>query len=123
MHFQSRQPQGKLLTVLDGEVYEAVVDLRTESPTFGQSEGFVLRSGEQLSLWIPPGLAHGFLTLSQRVIYHYKVTAPWDLDAAHVLAWNDPDVAVPWPEVKSPQLSERDRAGLCWSEVRKLVGG
>lgn len=123
MHFQTRHPQGKLLTVLEGEVYDAAVDLRPESPTFGQSEGFFLRSGEQVSLWLPPGLAHGFLALSERVIYHYKVTAPWDPDAAHVLAWDDPDAAVPWPEVKSPQLSERDRNGLSWSEVKKLVGG
>lgn len=123
MHFQTRQPQGKLLTVLEGEVYAAAVDLRPKSPSFGQSEGFLLRSAEQVSLWLPPGFAHGFFALSERVIYYYKVTAPWDPVAAHVLAWNDPEVAIPWPDVKFPQLSERDQAGMSWAEVRKLVGG
>lgn len=123
MHFQSRQPQGKLLTVLEGEVYDAAVDLRPGSPTYGQSEGFILRSDESLSLWLPPGMAHGFLAVSERVVYHYKVTAPWDPDAAHVLAWNDRQASIDWPLAagESPELSERDVAGLSWAEVRQIV--
>lgn len=123
MHFQSRQPQGKLLTVIDGEVYEAAVDLRPESPTFGRWQGFVLKSEENRSLWLPPGFAHGFLALSERVIYLYKVTAPWDPEAAHALAWNDPDIGITWPlgAGEVPVLSEKDRSALDWPSVRKLV--
>jgi dTDP-4-dehydrorhamnose 3,5-epimerase len=123
MHFQSRRPQGKLLTVLEGEVFDAAVDLRPDSPTFGQSEGLVLRAEENTSLWLPPGFAHGFLALSERVIYLYKVTAPWDPDAAHVLAWDDPEIGLAWPldAGQMPVLSDRDRAGLAWSAVRALL--
>jgi len=124
MHFQSRRPQGKLLTVLEGEVYEAAVDLRPDSPTFGRWEGFVLRAEENKSLWLPPGFAHGFLALSERVIYLYKVTAPWDPPAAHALAWDDVEVGIAWPLASGevPVLSEKDRAGLDWAAVRELVG-
>lgn len=120
MHFQTRHPQGKLLTVLEGEVFDAAVDLRPESPTFGQSEGLVLRAGDRTSLWIPPGFAHGFLALSERVVYLYKVTAAWDPDEAHVLAWNDPDAAIPWPleAGQRPVLSARDQAGRSWAEIK-----
>lgn len=120
MHYQSRRPQGKLLTVLDGEVYDAAVDLRPGSPTFGRSWGTVLRAEDECSLWLPPGLAHGFFALSERVIYLYKVTAPWDPEEAHVLAWNDPDAAVAWPlaDGQRPVLSERDKAGRPLREIR-----
>jgi len=124
MHFQSRHPQGKLLTVIEGEVYDAAVDLRPGSPTFGRAEGFVLRAEEGTSVWLPPGFAHGFLALSERVVYLYKVTAPWDPEKAHVLAWDDPAVGIPWPlpAGSAPVLSERDQAGFSWAEVLKLVG-
>ena len=124
LHFQSRQPQGKLLTVLQGEVYEAAVDLRPDSPTFGRAEGFVLRADDSASLWLPPGFAHGFLSLSEYVVYLYKVTAPWDPEHAQVMAWNDPHAAVAWPLERgtAPILSERDQAGLTWAEVRQLLG-
>ena len=120
MHYQSRRPQGKLVTVLDGEVYDAAVDLRQGSPTFGRSWGTVLRAEDEVSLWLPPGFAHGFLALSERVIYLYKVTAPWDPEEAHVLAWDDPDAAVAWPlaDGRRPVLSERDKAGRPLREIR-----
>lgn len=122
MHFQSRQPQGKLLTVLAGEVYDAAVDLRPGSPTFGHAEGFVLRAVDRASLWLPPGFAHGFLALSEKVTYLYKVTAPWDPEAAHVLAWDDPEVGIAWPlePETAPVLSARDRHGLGWADVRQM---
>ena len=125
MHFQSRQPQGKLCTVLDGEVYDVAVDLRPDSPTFGRWQGFVLKSDDAQSLWLPPGFAHGFLALSERVSYFYKVTAPWDPEAAHALAWNDPDIGIAWPlpRGEEPVLSEKDRAGMDWHAVRKLFAG
>ena len=124
MHFQTRRPQGKLLTVLEGEVYDAYVDLRPGSPTFGRSGGCILRAGVHTSLWLPPGLAHGFLALSEQVVYLYKVTAPWDPEAAPVLAWDDPAVGIDWPlsPGEHPVVSERDRAGLSLAEVRSLVG-
>lgn len=122
MHFQGRLPQGKLLTVLEGEVYDAAVDLRAGSPTFGRAAGLVLRASEHRSLWLPPGFAHGFLATSPRVVYLYKVTAPWDPGDAQVLAWDDPEVAVPWPEIPGgPVLSERDRRGQTFAEVRSGI--
>ena len=123
MHFQSRLPQGKLCTVLEGAVYDAAVDLRPDSPTFGRWQGFVLKSEENRTLWLPPGFAHGFLALGERVIYLYKVTAPWDPEAAHALAWNDPDVGIAWPldPGQVPVLSDKDRTGLDWPSVRRLV--
>ena len=124
MHFQTRHPQGKLFTVLEGEVFEAAVDLRPDSPTFGKWEGLILTADENRSLWLPPGFAHGFLALSDRVVYLYKVTAPWDPPAAHALAWDDPEVGIAWPLApgEQPVLSDKDRAGLSWSAVRELVG-
>ncbi len=125
MHFQSRRPQGKLCTVLEGEVYDAAVDLRPESPTFGKWEGLILKAEENRSVWLPPGFAHGFLALSERVIYLYKVTAPWDPPAAHALAWDDGEVGIAWPlsAGEAPVLSEKDRAGLSWGAVCELVRG
>jgi len=122
LHFQTRHPQGKLLTVLEGEVYDAAVDLRPESPTFGRAEGLVLRASDHKSLWLPPGFAHGFLSLSAHVIYSYKVTAPWDPPHAQVLAWDDPAVGIPWPleAGQVPVLSDRDQAGQSWAQVRQL---
>lgn len=120
MHYQSRHPQGKLLTVLCGEVFEAAVDLRPDSPTFGRCHTERLTAEDHRSLWLPPGFAHGFLALSEEVVYLYKVTAPWDPEEAHVLAWDDPDVGIPWPLAPGevPVLSDRDRAGRSWIEVR-----
>jgi dTDP-4-dehydrorhamnose 3,5-epimerase len=122
LHFQTRNPQGKLLTVLEGEVYDAAVDLRPSSPTFGRAEGLVLRAGDHRSLWLPPGFAHGFLSLSEQVVYSYKVTASWDPPHAQVLAWNDPAVGLAWPleAGQVPLLSDRDQAGLSWAQVRQL---
>lgn len=120
MHYQSCRPQGKLATVIEGEVYDAAVDLRPGSPTFGKSWGTVLRAGDHRSLWLPPGFAHGFLALSERVVYLYKVTAPWDPEAAHVLAWNDPDAAIAWPLAAGqlPVLSSKDMEGRSLGEIR-----
>jgi dTDP-4-dehydrorhamnose 3,5-epimerase len=124
MHFQSQRPQGKLLTVLEGEVYEAAVDLRPDSPTFGRWEGLVLRAEENRSLWLPPGFAHGFLALSEKVVYLYKVTAPWDPEGAHALAWDDAEIGIAWPlePGQVPVLSEKDRSAMRWAAVRKLIG-
>jgi dTDP-4-dehydrorhamnose 3,5-epimerase len=119
LHYQSRRPQGKLLTVLRGEVYEAAVDLRPESPSFGRGAGMLLRAEDRISIWLPPGFAHGFLALGDEVLYHYKVTDEWDPEAAHVLRWDDPDVGIAWPMQagQAPVLSERDRCGLSLAEV------
>jgi dTDP-4-dehydrorhamnose 3,5-epimerase len=119
LHFQSRLPQGKLLTVLEGEVYEAAVDLRPDSPTCGRATGVVLRASDQQSIWLPPGFAHGFLALSEHVIYLYKVTASWDPEEAHVLAWDDASAAIEWPlsEGQEPFLSDRDKLGRSLDEI------
>jgi dTDP-4-dehydrorhamnose 3,5-epimerase len=123
LHYQSRRPQGKLLTVLSGEVFEAAVDLRPDSPTFGCWHAGRMSADEHRSLWLPPGFAHGFLALSDEVVYLYKVTAPWDPEEAHVLAWDDPELAIPWPLAPggAPVLSDRDRGGRSWSGVRAAL--
>jgi dTDP-4-dehydrorhamnose 3,5-epimerase len=120
LHYQSRRPQGKLLTVLSGEIYDAAVDLRPDSPTYGRSTGRILRAADHLSLWLPPGLAHGFLALSEEVIFFYKVSAAWDPGEAHVLAWDDPEAAIAWPLAAGevPILSDRDRAGRSLAAIR-----
>ncbi|MFZ4483727.1 MAG: dTDP-4-dehydrorhamnose 3,5-epimerase [Chthoniobacterales bacterium] len=120
MHYQSRRPQGKLATVLAGEVYDAAVDLRPDSPTYGRAMGRILRAADHVSLWLPPGLAHGFLALSEEVVYFYQVSAEWDPEEAHVLAWDDPEVGIDWPLAsgEQPILSDRDRAGRSFASIR-----
>ena len=119
MHFQSRKPQGKLCTVLEGEVYEAAVDLRPDSPTFGRWEGLVLRAEENRSLWLPPGFAHGFLVLSDTAEFVYKCTDYYAHGDEYGIRWNDPEIAIDWPtEGLPPLLSEKDEAAPCLEDAK-----
>ena len=125
LHFQTRRPQGKLIRVLSGCIWDAVVDLRRNSPDFGRWFGMTLQapgqSGSLEMLWIPEGFAHGFLVLSDHAEVLYKVTEPYDPGGEQTLLWNDPSVAVGWPldrlEGARPVLSAKDAAGLPLGEV------
>jgi dTDP-4-dehydrorhamnose 3,5-epimerase len=119
LHYQMRHPQGKLIRVLAGEIYDVAVDLRKSSPTFGRWLGIDLSAAEHRLLWIPPGFAHGFYVLSDRAVVLYKLTdyyaPPWE----RTLLWNDPDLKITWPLMKgqAPILSAKDAAGKCWKEA------
>lgn len=117
LHYQSEQAQGKLVRVLQGEVFDVAVDLRRESPTFGQWVGERLSGLNQKMIWIPEGFAHGFLTLSETADVAYKVTDFWAPEYEKTLVWNDPDVAIAWPPLgPEPILSDKDRAGHTFKE-------
>ena len=113
LHFQSENPQGKLVRVATGAVFDVVVDIRRDSPTYGEWVGMELSSDNQRQLWIPPGLAHGFLVLSAQADFLYKTSAYYHPASERCLAWNDPQVDVHWPlQGAQPLVSAKDAAGL-----------
>ena len=117
LHFQERQAQGKLITVLSGEIFDVVVDLRSGSPTRGWWLGLSLRADEPSSFWVPPGFAHGFYVRSGPALVQYKLTRPYAPRWDRCLAWDDPTLAIDWPLSGLPLLSERDRQGLSFAQV------
>jgi len=113
MHFQVNRPQGKLVRVVRGEVFDVAVDIRRNSPTYGRWVGERLSETNQRQLWVPPGLAHGFLVLSESADFLYKTTDYYDPTSERCLAWNDPAVGIDWPlDGQTPALSGKDQAGL-----------
>lgn len=110
LHYQIRQPQGKLVRIAAGEVFDVAVDLRKSSPTFGKWAGAVLSADNKRQLWIPPGFAHGFLVLSDSADFLYKTTDYYAPEHERSLIWNDPAVGIEWPLDGEPQLSTKDRA-------------
>ena len=121
LHYQLRQPQGKLVRVVTGEVYDVAVDIRRGSPCFGQWVGVVLSEENQLQLYIPPGFAHGFCTLSDRADFLYKCTDFYAPGDEYGIAWNDPDIGIDWPAMDY-LLSERDRGFPRLADSRFLPG-
>lgn len=111
LHFQNPDGQGKLVSVLQGAVYDVAVDIRRGSPTFGEWLALELTSESKRQLYIPPGLAHGFCVTSKRAMLCYKCTAHHNPDAEHALAWDDPAIGIDWP-TRTPVLSERDAAAV-----------
>lgn len=111
LHFQVSQPQGKLVRVVRGSVFDVAVDIRRASPTFGHWAGLELNEDDPRQLWIPPGLAHGFLVLSESADVLYKTTEYYLPADETCLAWDDPCVGIQWPLQMSPILSSRDRSG------------
>jgi dTDP-4-dehydrorhamnose 3,5-epimerase len=107
LHYQKTKPQGKLVRVVRGEVYDVAVDLRQDSSTFGQWEAIILSEENKIQFWIPPGFAHGFLVLSETADFEYKCTDYYNPADEGSLLWNDPDLSIPWP-VKNPILSKKD---------------
>lgn len=111
LHYQIRQPQGKLVRVVAGEVFDVAVDLRRAAPTFGRWVGERLSADNKRMLWIPPGFAHGFLVLSESADFLYKTTDYYAPEHERVLAWNDPELGIKWPLAGTPTLSARDTVG------------
>jgi len=110
LHMQHPSQQGKLVRVTAGRIFDVVVDLRPGSPTLGQWRGTWLDAEQPGALWIPPGLAHGFLVTSPRASVLYQVTAPWDPGGELAVRWDDPALGIDWPLSAAPILSERDAA-------------
>jgi dTDP-4-dehydrorhamnose 3,5-epimerase len=108
LHYQLGRPQGKLVGVLSGELYDVAIDLRRSSPTFGKWTGFRLSGNEHRYAWIPSGFAHGFLALSERVEVIYKLSEFWAPEHERIIRWDDPDLAIRWPFEGKPVLSKRD---------------
>jgi dTDP-4-dehydrorhamnose 3,5-epimerase len=111
LHYQISQAQGKLVRVVNGEVFDVAVDLRRSSKSFGQWAGVRLSASNQRQLWIPPGFAHGFVVLSDTADFLYKTTGYWAPAHERCLAWNDPQVAIDWPIDRDPVVSAKDQLG------------
>ena len=116
LHFQNPKPQGKLLQVLQGEVFDVAVDIRRHSPSFGKWHGVVLSGDNKRQFYVPPGFAHGFAVLSDTVLFQYKCTELYSPKDELAIRWDDPDIGIDWP-LKDPLLSERDSKG---SRLRDL---
>lgn len=118
LHFQNPGPQGKLVRVTNGAVFDVAVDLRRSSPTFGQWVGVELSAANKRMFWVPEGFAHGFLTLAPDTDFLYKCTAPYAPQSEHTLAWDDPAVGIEWPLGGiEPMLSAKDAAGVSLADV------
>jgi len=111
LHYQVRQPQGKLVRVIAGEVFDVVVDIRRSSPTFGRWAGEILSAANRRMLWVPEGFAHGFVVLSESAEFLYKTTDYYAPEHERTLIWNDPEVGVEWPIEGEPLLKPKDAAG------------
>lgn len=112
LHYQIKQPQGKLVRVVAGAVFDVAVDIRRGSPTFGQWVGDILSAENRKQLWIPPGFAHGFLVLSDSAECLYKTTDYWAPEHERCIRWDDPQLAIEWPLQGQPALSAKDAAGV-----------
>ena len=110
LHFQTDHPQGKLVRTVTGEIFDVAVDIRPKSPTFHQWVGVLLSASNKRQLWIPAGLAHGFVVLSEYADFEYKCTEYYDPSSEQCIIWNDPDIDIQWP-IEHPILSEKDKQG------------
>lgn len=117
LHYQLAQPQGKLVRVTQGEVFDVAVDIRHGSPTYGQWVGEILSAENKKQLWIPAGLAHGFVVLSETAEFLYKTTDYYAPQHERCIAWNDPDLAIAWPIEGQPLLSAKDAAGIAFRDA------
>ena len=117
LHFQKTKPQGKLVRVVRGEVFDVAVDIRPDSPTFRQWQGVYLSEQNKRQLWVPPGLAHGFVVISQIADLEYKCTDYYDPADEACLAWDDPTLNIEWP-INDPMLSDKDKRGLSLSALQ-----
>lgn len=118
LHYQlPPKAQGKLVRVVEGEVFDVAVDLRKSSKTFGQWVGQILSAENKLQLWIPPGFAHGFAVLSESAEFLYKTTDYYAPELERCIAWNDPTIGIRWPEGLQPQLSAKDQLGIPFAQA------
>lgn len=111
LHYQIQKPQGKLLRVVAGSVFDVAVDLRKSSPTFGQWVGYLLSDENKRQIWVPEGFAHGFLVVSEFAEVLYKTTDYYAPQYERCVLWNDPDIDIDWPLMAEPMLSAKDQAG------------
>lgn len=119
LHYQHKQPQGKLVRVVQGAVFDVAVDIRPESPTFGQWVGEILSADNKRQLWVPPGLAHGFVVISETAEFLYKTTDYYAPEHERCIAWNDPTLAIQWPALTlAPKLSAKDSVGTSFVEAQ-----
>jgi len=118
LHFQNPMPQGKLVSVWEGEVFDVAVDLRQSSPTFGKWHGLNLSAENKRQFFVPPGFAHGFVVLSDSAMFHYKCTDFYSPKDEQTIRWDDPDLGIKWP-VSAPTLSEKDAKGRLLREFPK----
>jgi dTDP-4-dehydrorhamnose 3,5-epimerase len=117
LHYQLKQPQGKLVRALRGEIFDVAVDLRRDSPQFGEWFGLVLSAENKRQLWVPPGFAHGFLVLSEFAEVSYKATQLYAPAFERSVLWNDPAIGIEWPVEGEPTLSDKDRAGVLLADA------
>jgi len=118
LHYQLQEPQGKLVRVIAGEIYDAAVDIRRNSPTFGRWVGLALSAENRRMVWVPPGFAHGFLVVSEAAEVLYKATDYYAPEHERTIAWDDPDLAIEWPLSGPPVLSAKDKAGVRFRDAQ-----
>ena len=121
LHYQIHQPQGKLVRVTQGEVFDVAVDMRKSSPTFGKSVSVVLSADSHRQLWIPPGFAHGFLVTSDSADFLYKTTDYYAPEHERSLLWNDPVLGIAWPLQGEPVLSAKDKVGVPFAQAETFA--
>lgn len=121
LHYQIRHPQGKLVRVIAGQVFDIAVDIRRSSPTFGRWIGIILSAENRRMLWIPEGFAHGFLVLSDVAEFLYKTTDYWYPEHERTIIWNDPDLAINWNNKEEPILSVKDAEGVLLSKAELFL--
>jgi len=117
LHYQIEHAQGKLVRVVEGEVFDVAVDIRRSSPNFGKWEGVVLSAQNNRQLWVPPGFAHGFVVLSESAQFLYKTTDYWYQAHERSIVWNDPEIGIEWPIDFEPVLAAKDAAGKRLAEA------
>ncbi len=124
LHYQLQNPQGKLVRVVRGEVFDVAVDMRRSSPTFGQYVAVTLSAENKHVFWVPPGFAHGFMVLSETAEFTYKCTDYYKPEHERSLLWNDPTINIQWPELEGmsePLLSDKDRSGKVFTEAETFA--
>ena len=121
LHYQIQQPQGKLVRVTSGRVFDVAVDLRKSSPTFGQWQGVELSEANHRQLWVPAGFAHGFLVLSERADFLYKTTDYYAPEHERCIRWDDPQLNIAWPELTKAQVSAKDELGMLFKNAEVFL--
>ena len=117
LHYQIRQPQGKLVRVLAGKIWDVAVDIRRSSPHFGKWVGLELSGDDRRAIWVPPGFAHGFIATSEHAEVQYKTTDYYAPEHERTIRWDDPALAIAWPKTGEPILNDKDRRGASLAEA------